>query len=141
MRRAGRTESFASIGQALRRSRNPVLEEAVDRYRALTPLSTVWNQAVSQPLCRHARPVAQENGVLTVHAESPVWANLLRNTEQSVVSALNASGLSETRSLRIRIAPPAPARDAAPAAAQAHDDPELEPELKRLIAQLRRALD
>lgn len=137
MRRTGRTEPFTSIGQALRRSRNPVLEQAVDRYRALTPLGTAWDQAVSQPLHRHARPVSLDNGVLTVHAESPVWANLLRNTEQSVVAALQASGLPETRSLRIRIAPPAPARNASPADERVESDPRL----KRLFAQLRRALD
>ena len=140
MSRAGRTNTFASIGQALSGTRNPVLAEAVDRYRALTPLSTAWNQAVSQPLCRHARPVALDDGVLTVHAESPVWANLLRNTEQSVVSALRESGLPEARSLRIRISPPnpAPARNTPPADERGEGD---NPEFSRLFAQLRRALD
>lgn len=137
MSRADRTNSFASLGQTLHRSRNPVLEEAVDRYRALTPLITAWNQAVSQPLCRHARPVSLRDGVLTVHAESPVWANLLRNTEQSVVSALQAAGLTDARSLRIRISPPNPAPNA-PSADEQEDD---NPEFRRLFAQLRRALD
>ncbi|HSH43369.1 MAG TPA: DUF721 domain-containing protein [Arenicellales bacterium] len=138
MSRAGRTNySFASIAQALRQSRNPVLAEAVDRYRELTPLNTAWNGAVSGPLCRHARPVALRDGVLTVHAESPVWANLLRNSEQSVVSALRDSGLSEVRSLRIRIAPPKPAQDKPPTDDQEADNPKF----RRLFAQLRRALD
>lgn len=139
MSRAGRTKSFASIGQALRRSRNPVLAEVVDRYRALTPLNTAWHQAVPQPLCRHARPVTLQNGVLTVHAESPVWANLLRNTEQSVIAALGKSGLSELQSLRIRIAPPnpAPARTATPA----DEREDSRTDFSRLFAKLRRALD
>jgi len=136
MRRAGRTVSFSSLGQTLRRSGNPVLEEAMDRYRALTPLSTAWSRAVSQPLCRHARPVSLQDGVLTVHAESSVWANLLRNSEKSVVSSLRESGLSEARSLRIRISPPNPARDASPAAGQEVD----ESKFRRLFAELRRAL-
>lgn len=137
MSRADRKVTFASVGQTLHRSRNPVLEEAVDRYRALTPLVTAWNQAVSQPLCRHARPVSLRDGVLTVQAESPVWANLLRNTEQSVVSALRDSGLSDARSLRIRVSPPNPAPSTPPAAEQENDYSEF----KRLFAKLRRALD
>lgn len=137
MTRAGRTNSFTSVAQSLNRSRNPVLEEAVNRHRALTPLLTAWNEAVSRPLCQHARPVSLQNGVLTVHAESPVWANLLRNTEQSVVSALRGLGLPETRCLRIRIAPPDPARNAPPAVEQRDDNPEF----RRLFARLRRALD
>lgn len=138
MHRTGRTKSFASIGQTLHRCRNPVLEEVLDRYRALTPLGTAWHQAVPQPLCRHARPVALQDGVLTVHAESPVWANLLRNTEQSVVSALQVAGLPDTRNLRIRISPPSPAPNAAPADEQGQDN---NSEFSRLFAQLRRALD
>lgn len=137
MSRAGRTKSFASVTQSLRQSRNPVLAEAVDRCRALTPLNTAWNQAVAQPLCRHVQPVSQQDGVLTVHAESPVWANLLRNTEQTTVAALRASGLSGLRSLRIRIAPPDVPREPAPVEEDRGDGPEL----RRQFERLRRALD
>lgn len=137
MSRTDRLKTAVSIGQALNRSRNPVLEEALDRYRALTPLNTAWGRSVDQPLCRHARPVALRDGVLTVHAESSVWANLLRNTEQSVVSVLRDAGLSEVQCLRIRIAPPALTPGNPPA--EERDAPD--PEFTRLFAQLRRALD
>lgn len=137
MRRADRLKTFASLEQTLRRSRNPVLQEAVNRYRELTPLSTAWGRSVAEPLCRHARPVALEQGTLTVHAESPVWANLLRNTEQSVVSALRDSGLTGLRKLRVRIAPPSESGTAPPADERVEDDPEI----RRLFAQLRKALD
>jgi hypothetical protein len=81
--------------------------------------------------------VGLRDGVLTVHAESPVWANLLRNTEQSIISALRDSGLSEVRSLRVRIAPPKPAQESP----QTEDQEADNPKLRRLFAQLRRALD
>jgi predicted nucleic acid-binding Zn ribbon protein len=108
----------------------------MDRYRALTPLNTTWTRAVAQPLCRHARPVALKNGTLTVHADSPVWANLLRNTEQSVVDGLRNSGMTEIRSLHIRVSPPPAPQNDPPA-----DESGYNSKLSRLFAQLRKALD
>ncbi|MFZ0487988.1 MAG: DciA family protein [Arenicellales bacterium] len=144
MHRADRLKSFASLEQTLRRCQHPVLKEAVKRYEALTPLETVWKRSVDEPLCKHARPVALDRGTLTIHSESPVWANLLRNTEQSVVSALRDAGLTGVLSLRIRIAPPAASlptsssrADSKPGAGRhAADDPQT----KRLFMQLRKAL-
>ncbi len=138
MRSADRSKSFSSIGQTLNRSRNPVLEEAVDRYQALSPLNTAWQRSVAQPLCRHARPVSLQGGVLTIHAESPVWANLLRNTEQSIVAALRDAGLNDVQGLRIRISPPKSTPTNNPPADERDEDNE---KFKRLFAQLRKALD
>lgn len=136
MHRADRSKTFTSIEQALRRSRNPVLEEAVNRYRALTPLNTAWTRSVPDSLRRHARPVALQEGTLTVHAESPVWANLLRNTEHSIISSLRGSGLTEIRKLRVRIAPPP-----GPAAAVPSSGMDDDPEISRRFEQLRKALE
>lgn len=138
MSRADRSKTFASIGQALDRSGNPVLEEATNRYRALFPLNAAWQRAVDAPLRQHARPAVLRDGVLTVHAESPVWANMLRNSEQSIVASLRESGLDSVQSLRIRISPPSPAPENAPPAEKRHGDT---PKLRRLFAQLRKALD
>jgi len=138
MSRADRSKTFASIGQALGRSGNPVLEEAASRYRALAPLNAAWQQAVAHPLRHHARPASLRDGTLIVHAESPVWANLLRNSEQSILAALRESGLEEVRGLRIRISPPNPTPEKPPAA-EPREGEDLK--LKRLFDQLRRALD
>lgn len=137
MRRADRSKTFASLEQMLHHSPYPALREAVNRYRALTPLNTAWRRSVPEPLCRHTHPVALDRGILNVHAESPVWANLLRNTEHSLVSALQDSGLSGVRSIRVRIAPPQPSDAALPT--KGHD--EADPRITRLLAQLRKALD
>lgn len=133
-----RSRTFTSVGQVLNHSGHPVLEEAVNRYHALSPLKTAWQHSVAQPLCRHARPVSMRDGILIIHAESPVWANLLRNTEQSIVAALRDAGLSDVRSLRIRISPPNPTPDNTPPAEEQDED---SGKFKRLFAQLRRALD
>lgn len=138
MSRADRSKSFASISQALERSGNPVLEEAGNRYRALFPLNAAWQRAIDPPLRQHARPADLRDGVLTVHAESPVWANMLRNSEQSIAASLRESGLDSVQSLRIRISPPNPGPEKAPPASDREGDT---PELRRLFAQLRRALD
>ena len=133
-----RTRTFVSVGRALDQSRHPVLEEAVNRYRAMSPLKTAWQRSVTQPLCRYTHPVSLRDGVLTVHAESPVWANLLRNSEQSVVASLHESGLIDVRSVRVRIAPPNPAPDNSPPQDERDED---SAKFKRLFAQLRKALD
>ena len=137
MRRADRSKMRTSIGHALHTSRNPVLVEAVNRYRALTPLNTAWTNAVDQPLRGHARPVDLKNGTLTVHADSSVWANLLRNTEQSIVADLRTSGLSEIRNLYVRISPPATLRTHRSTGESGRDNLKL----SRLFAKLRKALD
>jgi hypothetical protein len=139
MHRSDRSNSFTSVGQALTRSGHPVLEEAVNRHKALSPLKNAWQRSVAQPLCRHAEPVSLRNGVLTVLAESPVWANLLRNTERSVVAALREAGLAEIKSLRIRMSPPQSKTAAIPPAEE--QDSEDNRKFRRLFAQLRRALD
>lgn len=145
MHRADRLKSFVSLEQALRRCRHPVLKEAVQRYEALAPLETAWRRSIDEPLRKHARPVALDQGTLTIHSESPVWANLLRNTEQSVVSALRDAGLTGVRSLRIRIAPPSaslptssPPSDPKPSTGRRAAE---EPQIKRLFTQMRKALD
>jgi len=137
MRRADRPKSFTSIGQSLNHAGNPVIAEAASRYRALSPLNATWQQAIEPPLCRHAQPVALREGTLTVHAESPVWANLLRNNEQSIVASLRQAGLADVRNLRIRISPPAPTADAPPAETRDDDSDKF----RRLFEQLRKALD
>jgi len=137
MSRADRSKSFASIGQALDHARDPVLREAAARYRALSPLNAAWQRAVDHPLRQHARPASLRDGILTVHAESPVWANLLRNSEQSLVIALRGAGLDSVRGLRIRISPPNPSPEKAPAA-----EPEAGENQKfsRFFEQMRKAL-
>jgi len=137
MRGADRSKTFTSIGQTLNDSGNSVVAEAASRYRALSPLGSSWQRAVEQPLREHAHPVALRDGVLTVHAESPVWANLIRNNEQSIVASLHEAGLADVRNLRIRIAPPQTSPDAQPAE-ERDDDPH---EFSRLFEQLRKALD
>lgn len=145
MRRADRSRSFISLETTIRCSHSPVLKEALKRYEALSPLETAWKRAVDGPLRKHARPVALDQGTLTIHCESPVWANLLRNTELSLVSALRDSGLAGVLALRIRIAPtPASLPTSSPpsdrrgvTAGHTSDDPNI----KHLFAQLRKALD
>jgi hypothetical protein len=137
MRRTDRLKSPLSIGETLHKSRNPILAEVMDRYRALTPLNTAWTRSIAQPLCRHARPVALKNGTLTVHADSSVWASVLRNTEQSVVAGLRNSGLTEIRALHIRVSPsPTPQNNPSADRNAGHHS-----KLRRLFAQLRKALD
>lgn len=138
MSRADRSKSFASISQALERSGNPVLVEAGNRYRAMFPLNAAWQRAIDPPLRQRARPTVLRDGVLTVHAESPVWANMLRNSEQSIVASLRGSGLDSIQSLRIRISPPDSGPEKTPPAKEREGDT---PELRRLFAQLRKALD
>jgi len=138
MSRADRSKTFASISQTLERSGNPVLQEAGNRYRALFPLNAAWQRTVEPPLRRHARPAVLRDGVLTVHAESPLWANMLRNSEQSLVASLRAAGLENVQSLRIRVSPPSSAPASAPPEQERDGDTA---ELRRLFAQLRKALD
>jgi len=137
MKKSGRSNSFSSVGQALSHARNPVLAEAASRCRALTPLNTAWRRAVAADVYRHTRAVDLRGGAMTVHADSPVWANLLRHSERSIVDALQASGMPEARALRIRVAPP----QAPPDPGAAEDSAPLDPKFRRLFAQLRKALD
>ena len=137
MRHVDRSKKLTSIGHTIRTSQNPVLAEAVNRYRALTPLNTAWTNSVDQTLRRHARPVDLKNGTLTVHVDSSVWANLLRNTEQSIVAGLRNSGLDEIQSLNVRISPPTTLQTHPPAG----EDGGNNLKLSRLFAKLRKALD
>jgi len=49
--------------------------------------------------------IRQEDSVLVVYVQSPVWATRIRLAAPSLIKSLQAAGLAETTDLRIRVLP------------------------------------
>ncbi len=91
------------------RRRTPVpVAGAVDalarRLRPATPLGAVqgvWAQAVGPALARHAEPVAEREGTLTVLCASGAWAQEVELMGPALVDAVNRA-LGEERLKAVR---------------------------------------
>jgi predicted nucleic acid-binding Zn ribbon protein len=77
-----------------RRSPRPAalaLQSAVRRVAPRTPLGaaqSVWREAVGEAIAAAAEPVAEREGVLTVHCESATWAQELSMMESELLEGL-----------------------------------------------------
>ena len=96
-----------------RRSPRP-LATALDRLTArlapatlLAEVQRAWSQVAGERFARHAEPVAERDGVVTVACESAVWAQELDLLSERVIEGLNeALGRPAVRRLRPQAAPP-----------------------------------
>ncbi len=83
----------------------PLFQQLAKQLARIKPFQRVWHTVVNAPLNQHSRPVHIDSGRLTVWADSPVWASRLRHSEQTILSRLRSHGLSEVRTLRVRVQP------------------------------------
>jgi predicted nucleic acid-binding Zn ribbon protein len=73
----------------------------------LADVQTVWLTAVGGTIARHAAPVAERGGVLTVTCDEAVWASELDLMGPELVAGLNqALGRDALSALRCRATPP-----------------------------------
>jgi len=86
---------------------DPLIQSLGDRLNLLRPFQQYWSRAVPAPLSQHSRPADYCDGVLLVWTDSPVWANLARHKERTIIEGFRSCGLKDVHSLRIRVAPPA----------------------------------
>ena len=96
-----------------RRSPVPVagaVEALKRQLEPKTPLAAVqrhWEDAVGPHLARHAEPIAERGGVVTVLCRSAAWANDLQLMSADIVAALNANlGAERVSALRCTATPP-----------------------------------
>jgi predicted nucleic acid-binding Zn ribbon protein len=85
----------------------PISQALEGLTTALAPASTLartqscWDAVVGEAIAAAARPVAEHDGVLTVHCEAAVWAQELDLMAPELLARLNAS-LGEQRLHKLR---------------------------------------
>lgn len=148
---ARREMGTKTIGQCSR----DVLARLGIRPEEAAALQSLWVKHVQGPLAEHVRPVRYAQGVLSLQADSPVWASRLRQFEPELIGRLRREEyLRELRALKLRVDPSraaiglvrAPSRRAVPvpptleaaaairSTAEAIGDPLLRASLLRLAA-------
>jgi hypothetical protein len=92
------------------------LSRAVAEYLdETTRLQAVWHAHVPEPLASHGRPIRVAGGILTVHADTSVWANRLLQQQFTLLSCLVREPLLQhLTGLKIKVSP-LPAAGSVPA--------------------------
>jgi predicted nucleic acid-binding Zn ribbon protein len=96
-----------------RRSPRPAslaLQSALRRVAPRTALGvaqSVWREAVGEAIAAAAEPVAEREGVLTVHCESATWAQELSMMESELLASLHKQlGDASPKSLKFLVGQP-----------------------------------
>jgi len=72
-----------ALGDAVRR-----LRDQVQPQTPLAELQAVWDTAVGETVARHARPVAERDGLVTVACTAATWAQELDLLRDDLVAGL-----------------------------------------------------
>ncbi len=107
------TKTFRPLGNLLK----PCQVAGVTLFSVIEQLQSIekiWRNVVSPDLAEHSRPTHYADGQVTVCADSPVWASNIRHHQVSFLRLLRARGMSDVRSLRVRVSPVIPPPKASP---------------------------
>jgi len=93
------------LGSLLRR--NPRLQQLHEQARKLQQLQGMLERQLPPTLRGHCRVAALEQGVLTLHVDSPAWAAKLRFLTADIMKLFHDSNTSVSVStIRIKARPP-----------------------------------
>lgn len=71
--------------------------------RLVEILSPLWPQVVGKPMARHSKPVAFEQGTLTLECDCPSWCVQLRSMAEEISAEINGYlGVPVVRKLQVR---------------------------------------
>ena len=71
--------------------------------RLVEILSPLWPQVVGKPMARHSKPVAFEQGTLTLETDCPTWCDQLRSMAEEIRTGINGYlGVPAVRKLQVR---------------------------------------
>lgn len=66
-------------------------------------LAPLWPQVAGKPMARHSRPVAFEDGVLTLESDCTAWSAELRRISGDIMAQINRYlGVPAVRRLKVR---------------------------------------
>ncbi|MCL5006516.1 MAG: DUF721 domain-containing protein [Acidobacteria bacterium] len=71
-------------------------------------LAPLWPQVAGKPMARHSKPVAFEQGTLTLESDCSTWCAQLRTMAEEIKAGVNGYlGVSVVRRLQVRyVSPP-----------------------------------
>ncbi|MEJ2006866.1 MAG: DUF721 domain-containing protein [Acidobacteriota bacterium] len=71
--------------------------------RLVEILAPLWSQVAGKPMARHSKPVAFEEGTLTLESDCTSWLNEMRRMESEIRAQINQYlGLPMVRKLKVR---------------------------------------
>jgi predicted nucleic acid-binding Zn ribbon protein len=74
-----------------------------DNPRVIEILAPLWTQVAGKPMARHSKPVAFEEGILTLESDCSTWSAQLRLMAEEIKAEINGYlGTSVIRKLRVR---------------------------------------
>ena len=74
--------------------------------RVVEILSPLWAQVAGKPMARHSRPVAFDDGLLTLESDCTSWLAEMRRMEKDILARINRYlGAPAVRKLKVRYVP------------------------------------
>ena len=71
--------------------------------RVVEILGPLWPQVAGKPMARHSKPVAFEQGTLTLESDCSNWCTQLRSMAEEIKTGINGYfGVSVVRKLQVR---------------------------------------
>ena len=71
--------------------------------RLIQILAPLWPQIAGKPMARHSKPVAFEEGILTLESDCSTWSAQLRSMTEEIKAEINGYlGVSVVRKLQVR---------------------------------------
>jgi len=73
--------------------------------RVVEILAPLWPQVAGKPMARHSKPVAFEEGTLTLESDCASWSTEMRRMESEIRAQINQYlGVPMVRKLKVRYA-------------------------------------
>ncbi len=74
-----------------------------DNPRVVEILAPLWPQVAGKPMARHSRPVAFDEGTLTLESDCTAWSAEMRRMSEDIRAQINRYlGVPTVRKLRVR---------------------------------------
>ena len=73
-----------------------------DNPRVIEIIAPLWPQIAGKPMARHSKPVAFEEGILTLESDCSTWSAQLRSMAEEIKVEINSYlGVSVIRKLHV----------------------------------------
>ena len=77
-----------------------------DNPRVVEILAPLWPLVAGKPMARHSRPVAFEDGMLTLESDCTAWSTEMRRMSADILAKVNRYlGVPAVRKLKVRCVP------------------------------------
>jgi hypothetical protein len=74
--------------------------------RVVEILAPLWSLVAGKPMARHSRPVAFEDGLLTLESDCTAWSAEMRRMADDILAQVNRYlGVPAVRKLKVRCVP------------------------------------